>query len=225
MEGRPGFSNKGSIKLVHRFILTLVLLGIEGFALGAFDGSHIERAIETWDRALLGEALREVEAEAKRSPLDEAGAYWHGVAAFHSVLMETPPSDEVIDSSVETVRKAIRLNPDRKDTQAMLCVLYGMRIQKNRIRAIWLGPRVMGLGKKALAIPEDPRALYLVAACRYFGGQGKKDLEEALRLLTRAETLFDLEKSTPTQTAPRWGSQQCIRFKKLVLEKLAGKGQ
>lgn len=186
----------------------------------AEDVALMKRAIETWDRALLGEALRGVEAEVKNYPEDVRLAYWHSVGAFHTVLMDKP-SDEGVASVLETVSEAHRLDPDQKEIQAMLCVLYGMRIQANKVRALWLGPWVMSLGKKALAPPENPRALYLVATCRYYGARGKKDYEQAMRLLNRAEALFEIESQRPpSPMEPRWGREQCARFIKMTSEKL-----
>jgi hypothetical protein len=179
------------------------------------------RAIETWDRGLLGEALRGVEAEAKSHPDDGRAVYWESVGAFHTVLMDKP-SDEGVAAVLETVRRANRLDPAQKEIQAMLCVLYGMRIHHNKVRAVWLGPRVMSFGKTALAPPENPRALYLVATCHFYGGRGKKDFEEALRLLKRAEALFLEESRLPASaTEPRWGRAGCLRFIKIVSEKLS----
>ncbi len=206
---------------VTRYILLIFLLVAGGVCGGWADGiSQMGRAIETWDRVLLGEALRGVEAEAENRPQDVRLAYWQSVGAFHTVLMDKP-SDEGVASALETVRAANRLDPEQKEIQAMLCVLYGMRIQANKFRAVWLGPRVMSLGKSALAPPENPRALYLVATCRYYGGRGQKDFEEALRLLNRADVLFVEEsRLPPSSTEPRWGRMECLRFIKLVSEKL-----
>ncbi|MBL0057986.1 MAG: hypothetical protein IPP35_02450 [Elusimicrobia bacterium] len=147
-------------------------------------------------------------------------AYWQSVGAFHTVLMDKP-SDDVIASVLETVRRAYQLDPAQREINAMLCVLYGMRIQANKMRAVWLGPRVMSHSKIALASPENPRAVYLVATCRYYGGRGKKDFEEALRLLNRAEGLFDVEShQPPSESEPRWGRGECLRFIKIVSDKL-----
>lgn len=204
-----------------RAVIISLVLAVGGVCgVWADDFTLMGRAIETWDRALLGEALRGVEAEAKSHPRDVRLAYWQSVGAFHTVLMDKP-SDEGVGLVLGTVRAANRLDPEQKEIQAMLCVLYGMRIQASKVRAVWLGPRVMSLGKSALAPPENPRALYLVATCRYFGGRGKKDFEEALRLLKRADVLFVEEsRLPPSSTEPRWGRAGCLRFLKLTSARL-----
>ncbi|MBK8576048.1 MAG: hypothetical protein IPN90_10395 [Elusimicrobia bacterium] len=208
------------MNIARAFIISLVLTVGGVCGVWADDVYMMGRAIETWDRALLGEALRGVEADAKSHPDDVRLAYWHCVGAFHTVLMDKP-SDEGVASVLETVRAANRLDPEQKEIQAMLCVLYGMRIHHNKLRAVWLGPRVMSFGKSALAPPENPRALYLAATCRFYGGRGKKDFEEALRLLERADVLFVEESQLPpSATEPRWGRAGCLRFIKLVSEKL-----
>lgn len=210
----------GIMVLARTFVFCLISALIGLGDVWADDISRMDRAIATWDRNLLGEALRGIEAEADKQPQDVRLAYWQSVGAFHTVLMDKP-SDEGVASVLDAVRRAHRLDPDQKEIQAMLCVLYGMRIQADKLRAVWLGPRVMSLGKKALAPPENPRALYLVATCRYYGGREKNDYEQAMRLLNRAEALFEIESQRPPSvTEPRWGRAQCERFIKMTSEKL-----
>jgi hypothetical protein len=207
-----------SVRHTFIFYFFFVLGGVHGA--WAADFSRMELAIETWNRHLLGNAVSEIDKEAHAHPQDSQLAYWQSVGAFHTVLMDKA-SDERVASVLETVRRAYRLDPGQKEIQAMMCVLYGMRIQNNKLRAVWLGPRVMNLGKTALASPENPRALYLVATCRYYGGRGKKDLEEAFRLFARAEVLFNQEsRLPPSLTEPRWGRAECARFLKMTSDKL-----
>lgn len=207
--------------IIVRILFVSLVLGFGGVCRSwADDVSQLGRAIETWDRGLLAEALSGIDAQAKVKPHDAGLAYWQSVGAFHTVLMDKP-SDEGVAVVLETVRRGHTLDPDHREINAMLCVLYGMRIQANKMRAVWVGPRVMNLGKKALALPENPRALYLVATCRYYGGHGKKDYEEALSLLTRAEALFVEEaRRPPSRMEPRWGRAQCARFIKMTSGKL-----
>lgn len=209
-----------TMRVAHKFFLFPFILLSVVHRLCADDVALMGRAIESWDRGLLAEALRGVEAEAKRRPEDVRLAYWQSVGAFHTVLMDKP-SDEGVGAVLETVRRANRLDPTKKEIQAMLCVLYGMRIHQNKLRSVWLGARVMSFGKSALAPPENPRALYLVATCRFYGGRTNKDFEEALRLLTRAQVLFDEESRLPPSAAePRWGRTGCLHILKMVSEKL-----
>jgi hypothetical protein len=210
----------GAMTLARRVILSLAV--VIGAACGGWaDGiSQVEEAIGAWDRGLLSSALGDLNGQANDSPRDARLGYWQSVAAFHTVLMGKP-SDEDVGSVLETVRRAHSLDPGHREINAMLCVLYGLRIQANKMRAVWLGPRVMSHSKAALALPENPRALYLVATCRFYGGRGKKDDIEAMRLLNRAEELFDLESRTVlSPTDPRWGRAECARFIKIVSEKL-----
>ena len=132
------------IMVVRRTFIFWLILALIGLGdVWADDISRMGQAITTWDRNLLVESLRGIEAEAKKQPLDVRLAYWRSVGAFHTVLMNNP-SDEKEASVLETVREAHRLDPDQKEIQAMLCVLYGMRIQANKVRALLLYLAVTG---------------------------------------------------------------------------------
>lgn len=180
----------------------------------------VEKAIGDWERGLLEETVDAIDVRVKTKPQDVPLAYWQSVAAFHLLLMTENPSNEQIEPTLETVKRAYQLNKNHPEINAMLCVLYGMRIKEKQVRSIWLGPRLMSHSKKALALPENPRALYLVATCHYYGGHDRKDYEEALRLLTRAQALFEEENRTPTDKEPRWGAAGCAKFTKMTLQKL-----
>lgn len=177
----------------------------------------VSQAIEKWDAPTLALVRQWLADLSKSAPANAEFAYWHAVAAFHTVLMGDN-ADEDLPEVVGAVRAAQRLNPQRRDLHAMLCVLYGMRIKNSSLRAVWLGPRVMRHGKQALLAPEDPRALYLVGTCRYHAGKAPADYSEALRLLNRAEALFANEKPAPAE--PRWGRAEAMLFTAYTLEKL-----
>ncbi|MBK6880424.1 MAG: hypothetical protein IPN65_05705 [Elusimicrobia bacterium] len=179
----------------------------------------VGQAIDHWDAPTLSLVSQWVGELSKNNPKDAGFAYWRAVAAFHTVLMGDG-GDDALPPAIEAARAALRLNPDARDVHAMLCALYGMRIKNSSIRAVWLGPRLMRHGKQALLAPENPRALYLVATCRYHGG---REYEEALRLLNRAETLFAAEKPAPTE--PHWGRPEALLYKAYTLEKLGRGGE
>jgi tetratricopeptide (TPR) repeat protein len=208
------------VKLLRRLVVGLLLfIGLNIYGLEE-EKKWVEQALGSWNLGLLEEAVDALDTQAKSSPQDVKLAYWQSVAAFHLLLMTENPSNEQIEPTLETVKRAYQLNKNHPEINAMLCVLYGMRIKEKQVRSVWLGPRLMSHSKKALALPENPRALYLVATCRYYSGQEKKDFEETLRLLTRAEALFKAESQIPTDKEPRWGAAGCAKFKKMTLDKL-----
>lgn len=208
------------MKLLRRLVVGLLLfIGLNIYGLEE-EKKWVEQALGSWNLGLLEEAVDALDTQAKSSPQDVKLAYWQSVAAFHLLLMTENPSNEQIEPTLETVKRAYQLNKNHPEINAMLCVLYGMRIKEKQVRSVWLGPRLMSHSKKALALPENPRALYLVATCRYYSGQEKKDFEETLRLLTRAEALFKAESQIPTDKEPRWGAAGCAKFKKMTLDKL-----
>ncbi len=204
----------------------LALMGVLVLGVGSFgrcdEKVWVEQAIGAWDRGLLEEAVDAIDVRVKTKPQDVTLAYWQSVAAFHLLLMSENRSGELVEPVLATVKRAYLLNKDHPEINALLCVLYGMRIKEKQVRSVWLGPRLMSHSKKALALPENPRALYLVATCHYYGGHDKKDYEEALRLLTRAQALFEEESRTPTDKEPRWGPAGCAKFIKMTKEKLRG---
>lgn len=210
------------MRLVRKLIFGLLF--VVGFGLGgrAEEKEWVEQAVSSWNRGLMEEAVDALDARAKLFPNDVKVVYWQSVASFHLLLMADKRSDELIDPVLKTVKRAYRLDENHSEINAMLCVLYGMKIKEKHLRSVWLGPRLMSHSKKALASPENPRALYLVATCRYYSGQEKKDFEEALGLLTRAQALFEDESRTPTDKEPRWGPAGCAKFIKMTKEKLKG---
>jgi tetratricopeptide (TPR) repeat protein len=196
--------------------LAALVLGVAAPGRGAFEdpARAVTQAIDKWDAPTLALVSQWASGLSKNNPKDAGLAYWRAVAAFHTVLMGADEDGNLRDA-VDAARAALRLNPDARDVHGMLCVLYGMRIKNGSLRAVWLGPRLMRHGKHALREPEDPRALYLVATCRYHGG---KEYEEALRLLNRADELFRAEKPAPG--APRWGRAEAMLYRAYTLEKL-----
>ena len=128
---RRRFTNIGGMTFARRLILSVVVVGSGVCGGWADEMAQVERAIERWDRGLLSTALAGIDARAKASPQDARLAYWQSVAAFHTVLMDKP-SDAGVGSVLETVRRAYQLDASHREINAMLCVLYGMRIQANK---------------------------------------------------------------------------------------------
>jgi hypothetical protein len=201
------------VKLLRRLVVGLLLfIGLNIYGLEE-EKKWVEQALGSWNLGLLEEAVDALDTQAKSSPQDVKLAYWQSVAAFHLLLMTENPSNEQIEPTLETVKRAYQLNKNHPEINAMLCVLYGMRIKEKQVRSVWLGPRLMSHSKKALAIARRPSGpLPWWRPVGTYSGQEKKGSRRSLALAHPRGNVVRPQKakSTPTKTAPRWGSRRAM---------------
>lgn len=119
-----------------------------------------------------------------------------------------------MDAAITALERAVELDPSHAESHALLATLYGMKIDRNLIRAVRLGPRVDKHRKHALAHgAENPRVQYLLGTCLFHTAKKPAALREALATLLKAEKLFEAEaKIEPGQLDPRWGYVSCLMF-------------
>jgi len=176
-----------------------------------------------WDREALASAEDTFEAACARHPREYAVHYWLGTVRFHMLLhrsgdldqpMEDPEFRHLTRDASKPLETATRLNAADSEAHAMLGTITGMRIGRNRKRALWLGPALMRHRSHALRHgARNPRTQYLVGAGYlhgpgYLGGPAK-----GLPFLLKAEELYEEEsKAERESTAPAWGRDHCLVF-------------
>ncbi|MEM7393774.1 MAG: hypothetical protein AAF492_15645, partial [Verrucomicrobiota bacterium] len=148
---------------------------------------EIQQALLTWDLDELTNAAHQLSRHADEDP---QAAYWQGVALFHATIAlneaEAPPAriEAALAEAVKTLKANLERQPEDSDSHAMLATLYGLAIQRHRIRGLQLGPLLLHHQRQA-AVDRDanPRVNYLYGV----GQLNRKRYPEALEALLRAD--------------------------------------
>ena len=130
--------------------------------------------------------------------------------------------ETVVQEAVKTLKAAVAQRPEDGDSHAMLATLYGMRISRRPLTAVWLGPLVQKHLKAAkIAGPDNPRVRYLEGAGALNRARDSHAISTALDILLQAERLFAEETFAPkTSWDADWGRPQNLIFIGEAYEKL-----
>jgi tetratricopeptide (TPR) repeat protein len=218
-----------------------LLLGLSAALPAGADSAATERlaagvaeftaAYQAWDGARFAAA-----AEIFRQATTNAGAgatpfYWLGTAHFHRLLeLQHRPGGSTnaaaaaaaLDTAVEALTVAVKLDPRQAESHALLGTLYGLKIDGNLVRGMRFGPRVQKHCRLAMECGADnPRVQYLLGTCRFHTAKKSAAWREVLATLLVAEKLFEAESRTPAGPFdPRWGRDSCLTFIGRTYEKL-----
>lgn len=191
----------------------LLVAGIEEFA----------SAYNAWDSDRFVKAAALFEKAGTQDPRSCDAFYWQGVAEFHRLLnllgqkqtkTTRKEAGEAMQSAIDSLEKALRLNARHAESHILLSTVYGMSIGEHSARAIWLGPRVMDHKKLAIKYdPDNPRVWYLIGMSQFHGPGMLGGKNEALQNLLKAEKLFEKQADKPrTDLDPNWGRSNCLAF-------------
>jgi tetratricopeptide (TPR) repeat protein len=189
-------------------------------------------AYQAWDGVRFEKAARLLQEAAAETPGSVTNFYWLGVARFHRMLhLQNGPGSQTsqaaasaaLDSAVEALTAAVKLDDRHAESHALLGTLYGMKINGSLIRAARFGPRVSKHSEKALEHgASNPRVQYLLGMCQMHTANNPGKWRAALQTLLTAEKLFEAEqKSTAAPLNPRWGYDSCLTFIGRTYELLA----
>ena len=189
---------------------TLTVMGIAEFtaAYQAWDGARFATATELF---------RQASTNASAAAIN---FYWLGASEFHRMLQlrgnpaNSNAADAALDSAVDALTAAVKLDENHAESEALLGTLYGMKINGSLLRAAWFGPRVAKYQAGALKSgAANPRVQYLLGMCQFHTAKKPAAWQEALESLLKAEKLFDAEaKTAAAPLAPRWGHDSCLTF-------------
>jgi tetratricopeptide (TPR) repeat protein len=196
--------------------------------------AEFNAAYQAWDGVRFEKAARMLEEAAAEAPGSVTNFYWLGVARFHRMLhLQNGPGSQTnqaaasaaLDSAVEALTVAVKLNDRHAESHALLGTLYGMKINGSLIRAARFGPRISKHSEKALEHgASNPRVQYLLGMCQLHTANKPAKRRAALQTLLTAEKLFETEqRSTAAPLDPRWGHDSCLTFIGRTYELLADK--
>jgi tetratricopeptide (TPR) repeat protein len=182
----------------------------------------VRQSIRDWDFSAMTGAVTRAQALVA-SDDDERfhRALWTGTAAFHAVLYLRSSQDEteaarieMEKTAIEALNRALSLEPDSSDCHAMLGVLYGMEISRSPLRALSLGTRLRRHRVAAMrAVETNPRVSYLEGITMLNRANGDKEVEQAVDLLVRAESLFARQAGEGAASdAAGWGREHTLLF-------------
>jgi len=181
-------------------------------------------AYNDWDAGKFKEAQKLIERSIEEGLDTYIPYYWIGVINFHLVNLylfgnkedlDKRKSKFHIDSALQSLEAALKLNDRNPESLALKGTLYGIKIYQKPYLSPFLGPKVFPLIEKGLEIePENPRIHYLIGMSYFFtpgflGGGVKKSLAHLLQ----ADTLFEKEAgSKDLRLEPSWGHSSCLGF-------------
>ncbi len=177
-------------------------------------------AYQAWDAAGFAQAAGTFAQACIQQPDAGTNFYWKGVAEFHRLLhmlgTQTNQAEATValKTTIATLQTAVKLDGHNAESHALLGTVYGMSIAASPVRAIWLGPRVLGEQDQALQFgPTNPRVQYLLGMSHYHAPKMWGGKAEALACLLKAEKLFTAEAEQPAGLiTPRWGWSNCLAF-------------
>jgi tetratricopeptide (TPR) repeat protein len=221
-----------------RFILICLTAGllvqkaVAGSDLNARGVAEFHAAYQAWDGVRFEKAERLFEQAVVETPGSATNYYWLGVARFHRMLHLQNGSGSstnqaaiaaALDSAVEALTVALKIDAHHAESHALLGTLYGMKINGNLIRAARFGPRISKHRELALDYgASNPRVQYLLGMCQLHTANKPAKWRAALQTLLRAEKLFEAEqKSLAGPLVPRWGHDSCLTFIGRTYELLA----
>ncbi len=177
-------------------------------------------AYQAWDATRFAAASELFRQASTNTSATATNIYWLGASEFHRMLQlrgnptNSAAADAALDSAVEALLIAVKLDDNHAESQALLGTLYGMKINGSLVRAAWFGPRVAKYQGGALKSgAANPRVQYLLGMCQFHTAKKPAAWQEALESLLKAEKLFDAEaKTAAAPLEPRWGHDSCLTF-------------
>ena len=177
-------------------------------------------AYQAWDGERFAVATKLFRQASTSPTATAANFYWLGASEFHRMLQlrgnpaNAAAADAALDSAVDALTAAVKLDENHAESQALLGTLYGMKINGSLLRAAWFGPRVARYQGGALKNgAADPRVHYLLGMCQFHTAKKPAAWQEALESLLKAEKLFNEEsKIAAASLEPRWGQSSCLTF-------------
>lgn len=177
-------------------------------------------AYQTWDGDRFAMATKLFQQASASSTATATNFYWLGASEFHRMLqlrgnpVSTDDADAALDSAVDALTAAVKLDENHAESQALLGTLYGMKINGSLLRAAWFGPRVAKYQAGALKSgATNPRVQYLFGMCQFHLAKKPAAWQEALTTLLGAEKLFEAEvRTAAAPLGPRWGYDSCLTF-------------
>ncbi len=181
-----------------------------------------EEGLNRWDQEQLKQALDLFDKAVEQKPDQYKAWFMKGLTEFHLMLLhrsrgadaDKTLSADLRDAAEHSMDRVLSLNRDFGEACALKAVLLGMAIAEHPLTAIWRGPRLQKLQKRALELdPENPRIWYLMGVSYHLAAGRFGSEVKALEYLTRADELF--ERDEPGRRAfhyPAWGHAHCLMF-------------
>lgn len=184
-------------------------------------------AYRAWDASRFAAAAELFRQAGSNAPA-ATSLHWLGVAEFHRMLQlrdsltNAAEADAALESALEALNAAVKLDGADAENHALLGTLYGMKIGGSLVRALRFGPRVAKHQEAALkAGPANPRVQYLLGMCQFHTAKNPAAMRQALATLSKAEQLFAAEAAGASPPpGPRWGQDSCLTFAGLAQESL-----
>ncbi|MGD9874081.1 MAG: tetratricopeptide repeat protein [Kiritimatiellia bacterium] len=184
--------------------------------------SLLEAGLNRWDQSGLEQALEHFDRTVQKNPMQYEAWYMKGLAEFHLMLLHESLgiatnrelTAKLRDAAEHSMDRVLSLKKDFGEACALKAVLLGMAIAEHPLTAVWRGPRLQKLQKKAFALdPENPRIWYLMGMSRHFAPRPFGSEEKAKEYLLHSAELFEHDQpGRRTFNYPAWGHAHCLMF-------------
>lgn len=206
-------------RTVILFFLSCSILRAEALEQGI---KTFRLAYQNWNSAQLWNASRDFRKAAASKPNSATAHTWLGTAHFHRLQqIESRPLTPKLqaaaagdrEDAIKALEKAVELDASQAEAQAMLAILYGMKID-GLLNGMRYGRLVQNHQKMALKHgAKNPRVQYLLGVGRLKTANDDDEVLEALKSLLLAEALYNSESQQDrADDAPAWGKDACLAF-------------
>lgn len=208
------------MKYCKRIFICLCLLYLPGQAIGqAEQFEEIRQTIETAVDSLQPEKLIELNsrlASLTKSQDPQVRKYTYYYRGYSNYRLqnsfpqiEEDQKEKYLDAAVEMFEKAVALDSNFAEAQAMLGSCYGMKASSGFFAGMKYGPKSSSALKRALELaPGNPRVVLLDAIGTLFKpGVFGGSTEGAIEGFQKASELYK-NWQPPNEFAPRWGDAE-----------------
>ena len=179
----------------------------------------LRKGVNTWDPELMKKARDSLLGLMAKDNLGSFYSVYYAavcdyrLATYYLILMEMDKAEPYIKEGQDYLEKAVELNPDFGELDALCAYMLGFEIALNPEKAMSLGLKTYQyFGKAFEKSPENPRVYYLKGVSdlytpvEYGGGA-----DAAVKTLTKSVELFEKE-NIQDPLLPSWGKDEAYTF-------------
>ena len=192
------------------------VMEVDEHIIGAQD--QLIRAVNRWDVEEMLAARGGFERLLDRGGRDWLIRYYIGladyrIAVYYMQETESEKMDPYLEDAEQHLSQSIDEEPDFSDSFALLAAILSLKIARNPISGIWIGPRIGGIMEEAKKLnPENPRMWLIEGTSAYyrpkmFGG----GIDAAKAALRNSIACFSSEEIAD-QALPSWGASEAFAW-------------
>ena len=179
---------------------------------------ELDDAVASWSVESLAGARAGFERLLGRGGRDWLVRYYialadYRIAIHHTSVGDPEAMDPYLDDAIEQLESSVEENPDFCDSYGLMTSILGLKISRNPISGMWIGPKIGGIMEEARRLdPENPRVWLFDGIGAFhrpkvFGGGADK----AKKSLLKSIECFERQQVTDP-ALPYWGHSEAYAW-------------